>query len=56
MHQAVGFDLRQQIELRIDHRNTGEIEIVIAQLGEDLAEPRRRVGLKTMHELNEVRT
>ena len=37
-HQAVGLDLRQQRELRIDHRHAGEIELVAALLGEDLAQ------------------
>ena len=46
MHQAVGFDLRQQIKLRIDHGDAGKIEIVVAQFGEDLAEPCGGVGLK----------
>ena len=46
MHQAVGLDLRQQAELRIEHGNPGEIDVVVAQLGEDIAEPRGRVGLE----------
>src|SRR5580698_4296499 len=46
MHQAVGLDLRQQTELRIDDGDTGEIEVVAAQLGKDFAEARGRIGLK----------
>jgi hypothetical protein len=46
VHHAVGFDLRQQRELRVDHRHSGEVDVVAALLGEDFGEPRRAVRLK----------
>jgi hypothetical protein len=41
-HHAVRLDLRQQREQRVDHRDTGKVELVVALLGEDLGESSRR--------------
>ena len=40
MHEAVGLDLRQQAQLRIDRGDAREIEIVVTLLGENLRKPR----------------
>ena len=34
-HHANTFDLRQQRELRVDHSDTGQVDIILALLGED---------------------
>ncbi|MGA7453452.1 MAG: hypothetical protein WBW73_19955 [Rhodoplanes sp.] len=43
-HEAVRLDLRQEAELRIDRGDAGQIEIVAALIGEDLAKARRRIA------------
>ena len=43
-HHPTLDDLRQNRELRLQHRHSGEVEALSPLAGEDLAQPRRRVG------------
>ena len=45
VHHAVGFDLRQEGELRLQHRNAGKIEIALPLDGEDFSERRVVIDL-----------
>ncbi|WJI71388.1 hypothetical protein NLY36_11605 [Mesorhizobium sp. C399B] len=46
MQHAVGFDLRHQRQLRLEHGYTAEIKPFVALLRENLTQPSRVVGLK----------
>ena len=46
VEKPVRLDLRQQRQLRIDHRDAGKVDILVALFGEDLGPPCRGIVLK----------